>query len=212
MIITTQAELDAAVKAKADLIEISGSGYFEISGQVSVHAWGQATVRASGQATVHPWGQATVRAEKYNAITIMGSFQGKIKGGVQIKIPIISTVKTWCDFNGLKISKGVVIVFKAVNEFFASPRGTEYKPGSMPEATDWDGGKAECGGGLHFSPTPFQALVFNPDAKKFIACPVALKDMRVPQANDKYPEKIKARRVCAPCFEVDINENPVKGG
>ena len=54
--------------------------------------------------------------------------------------------------------------------------------------------------------------VFNPDAKKFIACPVALKDMRVPQANDQYPEKIKVRRVCASCFEVDIDGNPVKGG
>ncbi len=28
----------------------------------------------------------------------------------------------------------------------------------------------------------------------------------------RYPEKVKAPRVCAPCYEVDIYGNPVTGG
>ena len=200
MIAMTQTELDASIKAKAELIEVSGSGYFEI--------WGQATVRASGQATVHASEQATVRAGKYNAVFFSAGV--KVSGGVKIKISVLATVKSWCDFHGLKIIKGVATVFKAVDDLYKSPRGAEYKPGSTPEAADWDGGKKECGGGLHFSPRPFQALTFNAEAKKFIACPVAIADMRVPQPDDKYPEKIKARRVCAPCFEVDIDGNPIK--
>ena len=47
------------------------------------------------------------------------------------------------------------------------------------------------------------ALDFDPDATRFIACPVALADMRSPQSNDHYPNKVKARRVCGPMYEVD---------
>lgn len=80
------------------------------------------------------------------------------------------------------------------------------------EAPDWDGGHAECGGGLHFSPHPALALEFDSSATRFIACPVALADIRPPHATDGYPAKIKARRLCGPIVEVDRYGKPVLRG
>jgi hypothetical protein len=78
----------------------------------------------------------------------------------------------------------------------------------MPEAKDWDGMARECGGGLHFSPHPVMALEFNTSAVKFVACPVALEDIVV-HKNAQYPQKIKAKRVCAPIWEVDREGNAI---
>ena len=47
------------------------------------------------------------------------------------------------------------------------------------------------------------AKEFDAEATRFMACPVALEDMRAPNDGDAYPHKIKARRVCAPMWEVD---------
>ena len=63
----------------------------------------------------------------------------------------------------------------------------------------------ECGGGFHFSASPQHAMEFNLDATRFVACPVALKDMRAPKEGDEYPQKIKAAKCCGPVWEVDIN-------
>jgi hypothetical protein len=80
--------------------------------------------------------------------------------------------------------------------------------GAVVVCPDWNN-KAECGGGLHFSPTPRHTRDFNGAAARYVACPVALADMRAPAENDEYPQKIKASRICAPCFEVDIDGEPV---
>lgn len=72
----------------------------------------------------------------------------------------------------------------------------------MPEAKDWDGGVAECGGGLHFCPSVDYAKGFDSQATRFIACPVRVADIKV-HKSASYPHKIKAPRVCKPCWEVD---------
>ena len=55
------------------------------------------------------------------------------------------------------------------------------------------------------------ALGFDEGEKRrFIACPVALADMRPPLNGDAYPQKIKARRVCGPIVEVDRRGKPVE--
>ena len=108
-----------------------------------------------------------------------------------------------CGGDGKK-RESVALVYKAVNDDFSSPYGTSYAPGTVPVAPDWDGGIRECGGGLHFSPTPAHALSFHSDAKRFLACPVALSDISV-HKDAAYPEKIKARGCCMPVYEVDIH-------
>jgi hypothetical protein len=250
--VKTQAELDAAIQANDENIEIVESGEFSIGGNATVQAWGNATVQAGGNATVQAWdnatvqawdnatvqagdnatvrawgnatvqawgnatvqawGNATVQASRYNAVTFTASV--KVTGGVQIKLPVIKTVLDWCEFHGLNVVKDIVTLYKAVDAEFKSPKGCEYKPGTMPEALDWDGGKKECGGGLHFSPQAFMALKYNFDGKRFVACPVAIADIRAPQPGDDYPDKVKAKKVCAPCYEVDIDGKRIeaKGG
>ena len=53
-------------------------------------------------------------------------------------------------------------------------------------------------------------LEFNPDAKHFVACPVALKGLAV-HPEGQIPQKVKAKGVCGPLFEVDRNGKPIKG-
>src|SRR3990167_1784921 len=148
---------------------------------------------------------------KYSSITLHGQTV-HAKGGMQIKIPEILTAKEWCDYYGVEVKKGIATLFKAVDDDYstlnARSKGIFYTPGSMPIAPDWDGGKAECGGGLHASCHPTAALYFNPQAKKFVALPVCLKDFK-PYANAQYPDKVKFKSVCAPVWECDKCGNKI---
>ena len=87
--------------------------------------------------------------------------------------------------------------------------GLFYKVGQTVAAPDWDGGKMECGGGLHFSPRPSMTIAFHSGAKRFVACRVKLSDIRKPKKGDQYPQKIKAR-ACDVIGEVDRHGRPVK--
>jgi hypothetical protein len=103
----------------------------------------------------------------------------------------------------------VAVLFKAVGDDFQSSRGgVFYTPGTKPEAPDWDGGRAECGGGLHFSPCPKLAKSMNQDAKRFVACPIKVSEIKV-HYPAQYPNKVKAPRVFGACYEVDIEGNRI---
>lgn len=144
------------------------------------------------------------------SVVVMAHTNDKVVEGGQVVWAVIpKTPKEWCDLHGVEVTDGVATIYKALRDDFTSPYGMSYAPGATPIAGDWDGGKAECGGGLHFSPTPEQALSFH-DGKKFAACYVRLSDMRSPHDGDQYPEKIKAKGCCAPCVECDIHGNVIK--
>ena len=162
------------------------------------------SVRAFGDAILRVFSALKIQASAHVVIKMHGTAKS-ITGGIRVKAAPLKTAKNWCDYHGAEVKRGVATVYKALNEDFTSlhKSNTSYAPGSKPTATDWDGGKAECGGGLHFSPTPIHALEFHSEGKKFIACGVALKDMRAPKADDNYPQKIKAKRVASACYEVD---------
>ena len=134
--------------------------------------------------------------------------QAQVVGGKQIKVRL-KTSKEWCDYYGVDVKKGIVILYKGVNDDYSTQKGVFYTPGSIPKAPDWDGGKAECGGGLHFSPCVSGTLQFRTDAHRFIACPVCIKDFK-PFENAQYPDKIKAPGCCAPVWEVDRNGEKVQ--
>ena len=174
----------------------------------SFTAYGSSRVTAYGSSQVTAYDSSRVTATGYVAVSDHGP-NTKITGGSVITVPQPSTIAEWIDFYGVRTTgtkHRTVIVYKALNEDFTSAHnGFTYEPGSKPEAPDWDGGIAECGGGLHFSPTPHHALQFNPGATRFVACPVLLADIRPPQPADSYPEKVKASRVFRPVYEVDID-------
>ena len=212
--VTTQDEFAAALQ-RGNCIHVRtgewrafGSATVWAFDSATVRASGSATVLASGSATVRAFDSATVRASKYVTVIITGGAV-KAEGGIHVHIPKLTTVEGWCEFYGLTIEGGIVTLYKGLDESFGSSRGMTYTPGSVPVAPDWDDGVAECGGGLHFSPRPFMALQFAPDAKRFVACPVAVADIRQPQEGDTYPEKVKASRCAGPVYEVTIDGDRV---
>jgi hypothetical protein len=103
---------------------------------------------------------------------------------------------------------GIAVLYKAVRSDYKSSHGMSYAPGTTPKAPDWDGGKEECGGGLHFSFAPFAAKDFDSEAVLFVACPVKVSEIIV-HKHAQHPGKIKAPRVAEPCWEVDIYGNKI---
>jgi hypothetical protein len=187
----TQADLDAALKEAGAVPRCIGDGWFEARNSSHVVAWDSSHVEARDS--------SHVEAGPYVPVTKQRGHDGKLKGGVLIKIPRIKTPAEWCAFHGVKVARGVATLYKAVDDQYLSSRGFAYTPGSVPVAPDWDGGKAECGGGLHFCADPLTAKYrFMTNATKFLACPVRLKDIAV-HADASYPEKVKAKGCCAPC-------------
>ena len=181
-----------------------------------VEAWESSHVVARESSHVEAWGSASLRVfdrvsgkagrqvviQKHSKLT-------KIDGGIQIDVELPTTAADWCAWHGVKVVDGVATVYKCVNDDFRSARGGDYTPGTIPAATDWDGGAEECGGGYHFSPSAASTRQFA-SGPKFLACPVALTDMRAPKLDDDYANKIKAAKCCGPVVEVDIYGKPVK--
>ncbi len=188
--VTTQAEVDAATAA--------GDGVILRGGPFDVWKGGLADVRDGGRADVRDGGLAVVRDG------------GLADGEGEILRPAsATTVRGWLRNCHIPIRNRVVILFKAVDETWKSGCHFDYTPGTIPQAPDWDGGKRECGGGLHFSPRPWMAREFHPEATRYVGCPIRVSDIRPPQKNDQYPQKVKARGCCGPVFPVDEDGKPV---
>jgi hypothetical protein len=167
-------------------------------GSVRVRAFGAAMVRARGEARVEATGGVSVVRHGAGAM---------VAGGATSPARPV-TAAEWCEYYGVEVQDGVATLFKAVEDDFRTYHGGFYGPGTEPFAPDWDGGERECGAGLHFSPRPTFALPHPGDAMRFVACPVRLEDI-VPHPNGLYPDKVKARAVCAPVYEVHEDGTPV---
>ena len=235
-IVRTQQELDAALAAGEGWIEIrseagvwltvaaTGSATVTAYGSATVRAYGSATVtatdsatvRASGSATVRAYGSATVRA--YDSATVratphvavhLHSASVDISGGVVIDVskPILDPAD-WCAYHGVTVSKaGVATLYKAVGDDYLSTWGGDYTPGTKPSDPDWyDDNK--CGHGLHFSPTPGQALAYMRNATRFVEVGVKVTELcPIPGGT----AKCKAPRVVRACREVDIDGTRIGG-
>jgi hypothetical protein len=171
------------------------------SGSASVTASDSASVRASGHVFIRAL-SATVKISAASTVVCAIHAPAHVDGGRAIQMRPPATAEEWCEHYGVPVLDGVATLYKGVAADFRSAHGGDYAPGTIPLADDWDGGKRECGGGLHFSPHPFMTREFCAP-EKFVACPVALADMRAPADGDAYPSKIKARGCCAPVWECD---------
>ena len=179
------------------------------SGSSTVRAYDSSTVRASGAVQVLARQTVKVIATAYVAVTIL-SAHVSVSGGIEIRPPDIDSGSAWCEQYAVEVKRGVAILYKAVDADWKSSYGTTYKPGSTPSAADWDGGKAECGGGLHFFAHPWMAHRWNSEFKHIVACPVRVKDIAAHGWSASYPDKVKAPSVCAPCYEVDIDGDRIE--
>ena len=185
-----------------------GSSHVEAWGSSHVEARGSSHVEADGAASLRVFDRVSGKAGRQVVIQKHSKLT-KIDGGIQIDVELPTTAADWCAWHGVKVVDGVAMVYKCVNDDFRSARGGDYTPGTIPAATDWDGGAKECGGGYHFSPSAAATRQFA-SGPKFLACPVALTDMRAPKLDDSYANKIKAAKCCGPVVEVDIYGKPVK--
>jgi hypothetical protein len=220
---TVEAGGSATVRAgDSATVRAWDSATVEAWDSATVRAWDSATVRAGGSATVEAWGSATVRAGGSATVRarphtpVIKSANSKdvtISGGQVIEIPVPKTSEEWCSFHGVEVREEgddtVAILFKALGNDLVAHGGFTYELGEVPIAPDWDGGKRECGGGLHFSPTPWQAKEFRREATRYLACPVSLADLCV-HPDGIYPQKVKAPGCCAPIWEVDVDGNKVE--
>jgi hypothetical protein len=134
-----------------------------------------------------------------------------ITGATVLPTVCIDSPADWGEYYGARKEDGALLLYKAVDKDFRSGRGFPYIPGSTPEAPDWDGGREECGGGLHFCSSPSAAGGFFRNATRFVGCWVLLADLCV-HKNARYPPKIKGRRVARPIFEVNIDGVPIVEG
>ena len=216
--VTTQEELDQAVADGIDRIEIRSSRgvlievaacdsstvtAFESS---TVRACESSTVTACDSSTVTAYGSSTVTARSGVAVHLHDG-KAKVEGGVVIDHTTEwgMTPAQWCDYHGVRVESGIAYVYKAVDGEWTTDRGSDYSPGATPEAPNWRDDR-ECGHGLHFSPTPAQALSYYCGATKFVRVGVSLDTLRPIYGGTA---KCKAPRVVVPCVEVDLDMREV---
>jgi hypothetical protein len=111
----------------------------------------------------------------------------------------------WCAWHDVTVTDGIATLYKAVDDQWTTKRGTDYTPGTLPTCDDWRDDH-DCGGGLHFSPTPIEALSYHPDATRFVAVGVRVDELRPILGGTA---KAKTPRVVVACREVDIDMQPV---
>ena len=184
----------------------------DVCGSATVSGVGDsATVRGVwDSATVHLYGSATAQHIGSHVAVHLHSDAVKVTGGIIIDHTGVSDFEgaQWAAYHALADADGHAVVYKAVSpelEAGQSHRLTAYPIGETVAAPDWDPRKA-CGGGLHFSPTPRQALRYyqGPDSTKarYLACRVVL-DTLVP-----LDDKCKAPS-CEVLHEVTIDGEAV---
>ena len=205
---TVHAYGSATVRAyDSATVRAYGSATVHAYGSATVHAYGSATVHAYGSATVHAYDSATVHATSHVAAHLH-SATVQIKGGIHIKHFDLDLTdpKVWCKYHGVKVVKGVAQVFKAVDSNWTTSRRVDYSPGALPTCLDWNPNN-DCGGGLHFGPTPTHALAYHEGATKFVRVGIALETLNPILGSTA---KCKAPSVITPCVEVDLDGKLVK--
>lgn len=212
--VMTQTELDAALADDSvTTIDIrSERGVtIHVGGSATVHAWHKATVLAWDSATVLAWGSATVRAGSHTAVHLH-SVDATVHGGVLIDHTSVdlTAARVWAAYHGVDIITlaGVehMVVYKAVRDDLRSAYGSTYPIGGIVACDDFADTDA-CGAGLHFSPTPTQARLYDDDATRYLECHVRLDEWR-PITSDSAAPKGKARRALV-VREVDLNARPL---
>jgi hypothetical protein len=149
---------------------------------------------------------STVRATPYVAVHLH-SQRVTLSGGVVIDVPALdqTDVETWCNYTGAERDGKSVVVYKAVDADLKSERGHAYPIGTTVKAADWTETN-DCGGGLHFSPSPVQAQHYFLIATRFLACKVKAEDLRpIPGS----VAKCKARKAKV-LHEVDIHGRKIE--
>jgi hypothetical protein len=201
---TVRAGGSAKVRAwESATVDAWGAVDVEATDLVTVRARGRVSVKARGTAIVRAHGSVSIEATQLVTVVAHGDAPS-VGGGPTASLPDApSSVEEWCRLHGVSVEDGVATLYKAVDADFRSYNGMSYEPGSLPRASDWDGGLETCGGGLHFSPSPLSAGRYAVNESRYVACPVSLEDTVL------LDDKVKSIGVCAPVYEVDEDGRPL---
>lgn len=215
---TVQAHGYATVLASGSAtVRACGSSTVEASDSTSITAWesasvsagGSASVRAWDSSSVHAWSFATIRASSH-VIVHRHSDEATISGGIVID----HTQKyldplEWCAWHDVPVTEGKALLHKAVGDVWTTESYYDYQPvyspGSVLEAPDWIDDN-NCGGGLHFSPRPWEARSYYLNTTHFVVVEVDVADLRPILG---LTPKAKAPR-CRVLYEVDVDGNPLE--
>ena len=177
----------------------SDSATVRASGSATVRASDSATVEASDSATVWASDSATVRASSLVAVHLHSAYV-TVEGGVLIDLTSIDEhdPTVWCEVHGVQVADGNAVLYKAVDADLTAGHGyrpTRYAPGETVEAVDWQDDN-KCGGGLHLSPTAWQATAYRADAVRWVECRVPVGEVRpIPSLDSGVVAKCKVRSV-----------------
>ena len=185
-----------------DHILLWGSASAELKDSASAVLWGSASAVLWGSASAVLWSPL--------AVCIRRDPRTKATGRLVVDAYEQSTEpRDWLAAVGAKVKTGKAVLYKRVAADYLTRNDISYVPGTEVEAPDWDGGIAECGGGLHFVADPRGGDMFRDgEGDRYVACEVALADIVV-HARPDYPDKVKARR-CRVLYEVDRNGKRIK--
>jgi hypothetical protein len=166
-----------------------------------VEAWESSSVVARGSSRVEAWGSSRVEAGKYVAVHLHSQSITLI-GGVVIDMTSVDRTdpQSWLDLYGGTVRDGWLTVYKGVDAEYRSAHGVAYPVGETVTASDWDP-VAECGRGLHFSPSPAATEAYCTPVR-YLECEVELAG--IVQLSDK----VKAGS-CRVVREVDRWGDPV---
>lgn len=163
-----------------------------------VHAFGYSYV-----ARVYTGGQ--VHATSHVAVGVW-SPMCRVTGGQVTTRPLAHesrAPRVWCENHGVTVTEdGLAVLYKGVDQHLTAGWGyrpTRYPIGHDVFADDWHDTN-QCGHGLHLCPSPYETVLFNRTASRWLRCTVAVDRLR-PIVDDDVP-KAKAPVVHVVC-EVD---------
>ena len=174
----------------------------------SVVAWGNSSVEAWGNSSVVARGNSVVRLFSDLSKVVLHGFSVlfknidlKVKVSIKSKNVKIQTTKLlpYLEREGIKITKGKVILYKKVSKEFKTQEGkpneTDWKIGSTLEHKNYEPTKEECGEGkFHACSKPYFCDEFrNEKGDRYIAIEVNKKDL-YEWKKPAYPHKIAFRK------------------
>ena len=118
--------------------------------------------------------------------------------------------ETWAAHKAADLVDGEVILWKALGESKTSGeefgRPVKWEVGQEVSCDDWNP-TPECGGGLHLSPHPYEAIMYREEATRMLKCSATMSDI-VPiiYSNDSDKCKVKSVRVIA---ETNMDGTPL---
>ncbi|WP_244933060.1 DUF7666 domain-containing protein [Micromonospora tulbaghiae] len=205
---TVQAYDSATVQASGSAtVQASDSATVRAYDSATVEAYDSATVRAYDSATVQAYGTTGVHAHQRSTVTAgshtavhLHSGQATVTGGVLIDLTQLDLANpaAWCDHHGVTVTDGTAVLYKALGDDLTAGqeygKPTVYTVGQTVTCDDWSDTN-DCGGGLHFSPTPHQASQYHYDASRWLAVEVDVATLRPITEGGTPKAKAKSCRV-----------------